>query len=158
VWVVLAAGLVFLGADSPPDATFVFDNRTGAPVLLSYTLKAKQEWPAVTTPAVAQSPSGEGAWRELQPGEFLASSDGRTKTVEVKPGESLRVAIVERYPGHGMRGLWMFPVNSLQLADAHSKTAASLSLESCEALLSFERWSDSLYVLQAKRAVPVPGK
>jgi hypothetical protein len=51
-----------------------------------------------------------------------------------------------------MRGLWTFPLESLQIADAKSSTAVTLSFSGCEALLAFERWDDSLYVLQLKEA------
>ncbi len=154
-----AALLVCLPAfgDSPrPDSVFVFDNRGGNTALVSYTLKQTQPWPAVTVPAVARSPQGEGGWRELRPSEYLTSGDGRTKTITVRAGESLRLAVVKTYPGHGMKGLWMFPIDSIQLADVSSKSAATVCFAGCEALLSFERWSDTLYVFQVEEAKGVP--
>lgn len=156
----MAAVLLFLPVlgdiPSKKDSYFVFENRGGYATLVSYTLKVKQEWPALTAPALAKSPRGGGGWRELKPDEYTLSADGRTRTVAVKVGESLRVAVIKRYPGHGLRGLWMFPVESIQLADAESERAVKLSLASCEALLAFERWDDGLFVFQVKRAVGVP--
>jgi hypothetical protein len=92
----LLVSLRFLGNAPATDTSFVFDNRGGATAIVSYTVKQKQEWPGSTIPALSRSAQGEGRWRELKPGDYLASSDGRTRTIEVKTGESLRVAIVQR--------------------------------------------------------------
>jgi len=88
---------------------------------------------------------------ELSPARYVTSADQRTRTVEIMNGQSLRVAVVENYPGHGLRGLWTFPIESLKIADATSENAVPLSLSGGEALLAFEQSGPQLYVLQLKQ-------
>jgi hypothetical protein len=92
----------------------------------------------------------------LKATEYLTSGDGRTRTIEVETGQSLRVAMVEDYPGHGSRGLWTFPIESFHIADATSDKAVALTLSGGEALLAFEKMGPTLYVLQVKQAIIVP--
>ncbi len=121
---------------------FVFFNGTSAPFSLTYTLL----YPGAV-PALAEQV--KGPWRELPPTDYDVSQQGTLLSFEVPPGLSARLASAYNYPGHNLRGLEVFPIVSLTVADELS----AVTVEGARALLAFERRSDGLYVFPAREIV-----
>jgi len=67
----------------------------------------------------------------------------------VPAGQSARLFSLGNYPGHSLRGLYVFPLASITVEDAVHPEWASVTVCDAEALLAFERWNDSLYVFRA---------
>jgi hypothetical protein len=122
---------------------FVFFNATSATTELSYTFI--DAIPDSRLPQLSDKP--KGPWQPVASSGYVVSSDRRSITVQVPPRSALKLFSIADYPGNDLRGLHVFPLSALTVANRETNT--SVAVQSERALLAFQRWSDQLYVFPA---------
>jgi len=124
---------------------FVFLNGTSAPARVSYVYRSSAT--AWQPPALGDH--AEGPFRVLAQRRYTMTSDPTRVTVVVPPGKALRLFTLANYPGNDLRGLSLFPLSELTVADDRS----AVTLQDERALLAFQRWDDTLFVFPAYEVV-----
>ena len=136
----LLGGSMLTGCSFSVD--FVVVNESDRPIEVRYRIRGNSSEPLSKTTKPATLPSAQlhsREWRELPSEQFAIDSVNRTVTVQVKPGEALRIANVRDYGADS--GVTDFIIMEIQIVG----TSGGVSLQGDQVYKSFVAESTAFF-------------
>ena len=137
--------LVLIGGCSYSSDIVVWNQ---SPAAITITVTLRYELMGVgdrTYPSLGTRPKGPFA--PIDPSKMVLDASRRELSVDILPGEALRVAKLSGYFGPSLDEVNTFPVTALAISRPR---AEKLVFTNERALLAFEEWNDRLFVYTAR--------